>query len=301
MMQAQLLFNTETIRIYRPLTFNHYQAALEVPIDESTGIIPIGINFLGRAIAFLLAESFQKTIFIRSLFVAPDFRRQGLAGSLIKTLENYSHSKEFNKLCIEYVSNRSAAAGLEAFFKAHQWPPPEDTMVLCHMYCTKAKEMMMTPPMNTYHLPKGFEIFLWSEISEQEFLQLQQEHVQHPFYDGFEPRRDDTVAYNSLGLRYNNEIVGWLLTRRRNKSIMLYDNLFVKQKYRKLARAVPLLIESMKLQCRQEWYLPNNGGIWQTEAKNKPMVHFIERYLAPFSKEIKKNRLIYKELKCNYI
>jgi lantibiotic modifying enzyme len=99
-----------------------------------------------------------------------------------------------------------------------------------------------------------------------------------PFLEGQPPFE----SFNSLGLRYQDEVVGWIITKRAAPGIIRYDRLFVQQQFRKTARAVALLAESIRRQWEYEGHLPGRGGVWRTNAGNAPMARFIKRRLGPY-------------------
>jgi len=290
-MQAQLLFNTPTIKAYQALTFKQFQAKLDLPISPKDNLIPIGINLLGRPIAFLLANLEDQKIHIYSLFVEKTFRRQGLASLLLSTLNQYAKNNHIKKLSLSYVINRPESHLIESFLQAHQWSKPIPEMFLCHVEGIKVVEMLKSDWMNRYQLPDKFKLFPWSEITPKEFSAL----IENPFYiPEYTPEFENFETLNSLGLRYQGEIIGWMLTKAYKPNVILYHNLFIKKEYQKLGRAIPLLAASIKKQCQYNPHL--QGGIWQTKAHNKPMIRFIKRCLAPFSEEIKETCLVYKDV-----
>ena len=303
-MQAQILFDTASIKHYQTLTYKRFQHRLKNRITADDGLIPIGINLFGRPIAFLLAEQQPNSLYINSIFVEPEFRRQGLARQLIETLSDYGKQDKINKLKLSYVIDTANTAATEAFLSATNWSAPEPDRILCYIEGGQSvEELLKSRWMNMpFRLSSDYKIVMWSDISKADFERLQQQHAAQPFYkqdEGYTPDIDNFAKLNSLGLLYKNDIIGWMLTKHIKQGTILYDNMFIKQEHRKFGRIIALLSKAIKLQYQHGERLADQdsiAGLGQTEIKNTAMKHFIERYFTPYLKEIKFTQWVTKKI-----
>jgi GNAT superfamily N-acetyltransferase len=186
----------------------------------------------------------------------------------------------------EYVIKKPSAPVFEHLLKKHAWETPVPHSLYCRIVGPDVPKLMSAPWMRAWQLPQGFTLFPWRELQEEEQQRLLQRHAQTPVWeDGLNPFMEKPQPFEpatSLGLRYQDEVVGWIITERAEPGILRYDRLFVRPEFRKTARGAMLLVAVIQRQHELEGDLPGVGGVWHTEARNTPMVRFIRRRLGPY-------------------
>ena len=157
---------------------------------------------------------------------------------------------------------------------------------------------MDAPWMHKYSLPTSFSAFLWSELTKNERMIIQQKQEAEQWYpESLSPFQDEEIIepLNSLGLRYKGEVVGWMITHRLTPDTIRYTSLFIRQDFQNLGRAIPLLAKAI--------YLHNSSkvtkGIFVVEIENKPMCRFVKRRMAPYLTSITETRETFKLLQGN--
>jgi hypothetical protein len=69
----------------------------------------------------------------------------------------------------------------------------------------------------------------------------------HPLLNPFANKEMPMETINSLGLRYQGEVIGWIITHRPNPETIRYSNLYVDPRFYFKGFAISLLIKSMQL------------------------------------------------------
>ncbi len=96
---------------------------------------------------------------------------------------------------------------------------------------------------------------------------------------------DKLEPLNSLGLRYQNRVVGWVITHRIAPDTIRYTQMFVYPDTQPLSRSILLLAKAIQLQVEAK---QATKGTFRVDMDNKPMVKFVYRRLAPYLDEIRK-------------
>lgn len=119
-----------------------------------------------------------------------------------------------------------------------------------HVFILDALKVKELPFFNRNHLKEGYTIHLIQELTPQEIDIIEKgENVWFP--TRFHPLRYETVANNSLILRHHKELVGWCVVLPSTNQLLMYDNLFVKERYQSLGRSLTLFWHAILLQLEQ--------------------------------------------------
>ena len=90
---------------------------------------------------------------------------------------------------------------------------------------------------------------------------------------------------NSLGLRYRDKVVGWMVNHRIAPDTIRYSEMYVHPDYKPLSQSILFLGKAIKLQCEAVPEVPN--ATFRVETDNTPMVNFVNRRLAPYLENIR--------------
>ena len=303
-----LLFNTATkyqfitlnqtiARNYQKLTYPHFQPLLNNLTAEAS-VIAIGVELEAEPIGLILARYSQfpeedNKIYgqILSLFVVPSYRCQGIGKELLAHMEKEFKNRGCAEVEIRYLSSPNTPA-LEQILTRQNWSTPKATALIC--YATTANvENTKQPHLTKYldrllaHIPNDYTIFPWHNLTatEREIIeqQIQSDHLVARFNPFLE--EDKLEPINSLGLRYQDRVVGWVITHRIAPDTIRYTQMFVDPATQPLSRSILLLAKAIQLQVEAK---QATKGTFRVDVDNKPMVKFVYRRLAPYLDEIRK-------------
>ena len=231
-----------------------------------------------KVAGLLLAEFDKKHILseIITLYVKPDYRKQGVGSALLKHAQKALFSAGYKELQIVYWSNWKYADTIVNLMDKHGWEKPENLMKI-YKTTRKNQEKIKWPA--SLCLPDGYEMFFWKDLTLEERRQLKESQQTTPWIEpGFDPFKNEShiETLNSLGLKYQGRIVGWIITYRNQPDSVEYNNLFIHPEYRAgLTVPVYLLKESTRLQLESG---PENFN-WIIGEGNSGMHIFAARYL----------------------
>ncbi|HYX08958.1 MAG TPA: GNAT family N-acetyltransferase [Bacteroidales bacterium] len=231
-----------------------------------------------KVAGLLLAEFDKKHIVseIITLYVKPEYRKTGIGSTLLKHAQKALFSSGYKELHIVYWSNWKYSGTVVNLLDKLGWEKPENLMKI---YKTNRKKQEKIKWPASLELPAGYEIFFWKDLTLEERRQLKESQQQTPWIDpGFDPFKNERhiETLNSIGLKYQGNIIGWIITYRNQPDSVEYNNLFIHPEYRAgLTVPVYLLKESIGLQLKSG---PENF-IWIIGEGNTGMHIFAARYL----------------------
>ena len=267
---------------FRKLTYAHFRSLLDALDPEHT--IAIGESCFGQPVGLALARwcPNHEVAHVRSIFVKTPFRGRGLGTALLEALEDELQRCGFARVTAEYATPRPSTRTVECMLAKRGWDAPAPSYVIAH---SPAIKIMKAPWLYDYDVPDDYRIIPWEAVQPEALEDIRQEQKHKPFVEeGLLPFPIGVPVdpETSLGLRHRGTLVGWMLTKRVAPGTLLYDRLYVRPEYRRLGRAVLLLAATIKRQYALEGHRPGCGGIWRTDASNRPMVAFIKRRLGPY-------------------
>jgi GNAT superfamily N-acetyltransferase len=281
------LLNRVTIQPYLHLTYPIWRTQLQQP-EYKESIMAIGVEIDSQPVGLAIANigSYTNKAKILSIYIQPEYRQQGIGGLLLSSLSQKLQMSGCSQLELRYTAPATTTVALEKLLTQQGWSIPQSKMLVCYSITERMKQ---APWLYSYHLPATFSIFPLVELTSQEYQIIQQKQVRSPWYpEMLSPFRGEMPVepLNSLGLRYQGEVVGWLATHRIAPDTIRYSNLFVRQDLQKMGRAIPLIAEAIKLQLKNN--IPHYTCA--TEVGNKSMVKFVQRRLLPFLTQVRESR-----------
>ena len=137
------------------------------------------------------------------------------------------------------------------------------------------------------HIPNDYTIFPWHNLTATEREVIKQQIKTDPLVARFNPflEEDKLEPLNSLGLRYQDRVVGWVITHRIAPDTIRYTQMFVAPDTQPLSRSALLLAKAIQLQVEAK---QATKGTFRVDLDNKPMVKFLHRRLAPYLEDIRK-------------
>ncbi len=286
-MTTMHILNSITASLYQQFTFPYYRTRLQT-ITASGMTIAIGAMDGAQAVGLVLAERLpeSRSANVLSIFVAPSHRSRGIGTALLTRLEQELQHQGCAELQIVYVTGKPTTPALERLLHHCQWTPPQLRMLVCK---STFDRIVAAPWMHRYYLPSVFEIVPWADISPDERRDIQQRQDENPWIpsdlvpfqleENFEP-------INSLALRYQQQIVGWVITHRLDTSTIRYTCSFVREDLQRMGRIVPMYVAA--IQRQQQAGIMN--GIWTVPQRHTAMFNFVQQRMAPYMASIEETR-----------
>lgn len=281
------LNNAFTALPYQPFTFSLFRPMLVAlqPGDSLIGIAASDSNKpIGLALAQILPDSNSALVF--SIFVEPNYRCQGIGTELLNYLEKELISQGCTSAKLIYTSGQPTTVALERLLQKRNWTPPAPRMLVCQSTIDK---IINAPWMKRTEIPDSYSIFPWKEITQSERLALDKEQeisawiptTLIPF-----KHEEKLEPLNSLGLRYQGQVVGWMITHRIAPDTIRYTCGFLRPDLQKMARFIPLLVKAIQLQAKANII----NCSCAVSVKRDSMANFVKKRMAPYLTALKESR-----------
>lgn len=233
-----------------------------------------------EAVGLALAEANPdgQSASVRSCFVAPGHRRQGLGVQLLASLVGGLAQAGLRSVELPYSTDWPSAPVVEHILGKYGWSAPETRL---YQYRVAMSDLSGAPWLEDERseLPPRFEVVAWQDISPAQRMRIQQNGAEGWYPPNLSPfQADEFLAFNSLGLAVQGEIVGWMITHLPAPDTVQYTSLFVDPEQRGANIGLALLATALNLQLVSE--IPY--AIWQVEAGHRGMLAFVKRYLAAY-------------------
>ncbi|RUS94722.1 hypothetical protein DSM106972_092570 [Dulcicalothrix desertica PCC 7102] len=269
------------------LTFPNFRDSLR-NIDSEQSIVAISASHQEQPVGLVLAKICEdnQSAEVLSIFVKVSYRNTGLGTSLLKRLEQELQTRGCKKVEIVYMAGQPTTAVLEHLLQKCHWELPQSRMLVCR----GDNKVLEAEWVKKYsHLPSEYSIFPWEEITEQERQAMKKQQEIQPwipedlipfqYENNFEP-------LNSLGLRYKEQVVGWVINHRFSSDTIRYTCSFVRKDLQKMGRIISLYAEAGKRQCQANIF----KCIWTVPLQHQGMVNFVKRYWIPYLNSLKETR-----------
>jgi GNAT superfamily N-acetyltransferase len=215
-----------------------------------------------------------------SVFVAPAARHQGVGAQLVQALEDAIAASQFPRITAVYMTGNAEISFLEKLLKRRAWSPPEARMHVLKCSLEQARTM---PWYGKYKLGKGFELFPWAELSSEAMDRLKASHRATDWIAAdLKPWEYDTQMLEpsaSLGIRFMDEIVGWVISHRISNDTVRFTCAFIRRDLARQGRILPAFSEACE-RARQAGF---TRMMFATPAHHPEMSRFTERWCAPWA------------------
>lgn len=278
---------------YQALTFPLFRPQLQV-LKPGNSIVAIAATNALAPVGLALAEiqPDDQSAQVLSLFVAPSYRRQGIGTALLSRLESELRSQGCTHLELVYTTGKPTTAALERLLDRCQWAPPQPRMIVGKSTCSQIRN---APWMKRTVLPASYRVFPWQEMTEGDRAALQQHtHTWIPTQLTPFQHEQNLEPLNSLGLRYQGEVVGWIITHRLDPDTIRYTSGFIRPDLQKAGRYISLIANAIQLQVSEN--IP--FGIWTVPLVYPAMVSFVHQRMAPYMISLEESRTSAKEIIC---
>ena len=277
-------YHALTFPSFQPLLYDLSPNSLNVAIGAYNSEEPVGL-----ALAIIMPEKgFAK---VGSIFVKPSYRRQGIGTALLMRLEEELYQQRgCTKAKFVYATGKLTTTAIEHLLQNCNWLSPEPEKLICK--CNRT--MLNAPWLKKYTLPDSFTIFPWVEITPTERVALQKQQEIDPWIpESLMPLQyeNDLEPLNSVGLRYEGQVVGWVITQRFLPHTICYSCSYIRPDLQKRGRIIPLYAEAIKRQAAKP-EIPN--ATWVVPFIHEPMVQFVKQRMANYMTYIEEFRSSFK-------
>jgi len=276
---------------YAALTYPHFRQGLQAGIAAGE-VVAIAAEDGGGPVGLALAliDREARTAELLSLFVVPDHRRQGIGATLIRQLSAELRQRGSQRLTMRYPDSPSSVALARILEKQH-WTAPKAAALVCYASTDRVQQAQQ-PHLTQYlerlttKLPPEYSLFLWAELTTADRQAITSQMATDATMQRFDPFIDAArlEPLNSLGLRYQDQVVGWIITHRIAPDTIRYTQMYVNPDNQPLSRSTLLLAKAIQLQVDR---LPHTQGTFRVDMDNIPMVKFVRRRLQPYLDEIR--------------
>jgi hypothetical protein len=181
-----------------------------------------------------------------------------------------------------FMAGGASTAAVQKILCRQGWSEPRPRLLICRSIIHK---MIQAPWIKRAVVPTRYEFFPWQELRSTERQWLENHCGQAGWYpDVLSPFLDEDrmESANSVGLRYQGTVSGWMITHRVSANTIRYTTLFVRRELQQLGRGIALVAESLRR--HYAWRRAEAPyGIWNFELSNRSMGRFFERHLMPYS------------------
>lgn len=220
-----------------------------------------------------------KSIEIVSFFISIPYRNKGIGSQFLPYIEDQLAQENFSQILTTYEEEAESSPYFIKILKKDCWAEPVLHLLQCFFYEDLKGEWLNYTP----KYPKGFKEFPLIKLTSEEKKQLKYQERQWVFPHQISPLNDDYPIdqITSFGLRYEDQIIGWLLTQRIAEDTIKYTALYINPLYKSKGIAIRLLVNSIKRQVKNKitW------GIFDVNPKqvDDRWMKFVYKRLVPYT------------------
>ena len=301
---------------YRPLepardavpeawTFPAYRHLLSLEPDTrfarhglSTRVQPLvsvatdGDRVVGMALACRPAEpeSSEDDGELLSLFVDAEYRRRGIATSLVEQVETRLVADGVDAVEAVYMTGTPFVEGVEKALQARSWDEPELRMLVLR---SSIEQAFVTPWFKRYRRHKDFVLQPLVDLEAE--IQAMRHDPPSWIAEDLQPWKFD-FSYiepaSSLGIRLDGELVGWVINHKLTDDAVRFTNTHLRPDLSRRARAMPVLTESI--------VRAHDAGFkrltFTVPACHPEMIRFLRKWCGPYADFVGETRGVRKAL-----
>lgn len=207
----------------QPVVISHAgkpQALCFVGEDNSTGKLECeGLRFMDSSIA------------------------DDLLNFLLTALLEHAALKKCHTVFFFFDEKSSEAPAIQKALLRQHWSQPELYIMSCYF------DRTFDPPWlhANFRIPAQFTFIPWREMTAEQLSGLREKERKSIFPTALSPFKYSNHDPDfSLLLVHNNEVIGWVMTRRVNANLLAYSTIFVQNDFKMMGLAIPMMAESIK-------------------------------------------------------
>jgi len=222
---------------------------------------------------------------ILDLYVDPSHRNQHIGRDLLLTLQQESIKQGAGLFTYIYPLNEDYTPALEKMIASCGWTKARPFLIKCHFNVFNFNIPWVMKSTHTF--PPGYSIFPWAELTRAERQDLERRGRENEFAYAVSPFANEAkiTPLNSIGLRFQGRVVGWMICHQIAPDTIQYSALYVESTLKQHGLImVTLLVDSMHrhLTARNHWAILEIPLI----RVPRSWLNFIERRLVPFADKV---------------
>ena len=245
-------------------------------------VLCLQVNLNNCVVALAIAEVYEqgRSAQLFSFVVAEAFRGRRIGTALFKELQDILYAEGIHSLGFEYEQTSPFAPILEKILFHHHWLQPQ-----LYLIRSRFKSVDFNPRWlnRSYAVPGKVTLFPWAELSSEERQVVNWMDEQGHFIPALSPfqQEDRIEPVNSLGLRCEGRLIGWLITHRVNPETIRYSSLFLEREFLLSGYGIFLLVQSIQLQKQTD--IPDALFEVNLEKIDPSWLRFVKRRLLPYA------------------
>lgn len=254
------------------------------PINRSLYAIGAAQNGIPVGLMLMSIAPSVKAVEVKSIYVAEPYRRNKIGSRMVKFAAEQLKSVDYKLILAIYPDRREDTPMIEAFLQSCGF------MGRQMAYAEFIFEYSGFKPdwfKREYAWPGGLNVFPWTELTYYEFLKINERYSAGEFPQAVYPFQGDGSfePMNSLGLRHEERLIGWMITERISEKIINYGNLYIDYEYQHKGYSIQLLVDALNIHYRRQikWGMFKVNVL---QASGKWLL-FIRRRLAPHADQIR--------------
>ncbi len=248
----------------------------------------------GKPVGLMVASPIIGGYELEHLYVLPSHRRQGIARKMTNLLIDTITQNGDLILTALLPSDHPDLPILKQLTTGPGWSLPKPFLQRYHhdVYALNPPWFARIPP-----LPTGFEEFPWGELTDQEAQMIHYKVMQGAIPTPVSPVMRDKNRIelsNSLGLRYDGEVVAWMITHRVGEEMIRYSALYIDPRFRHKGLSIRLVVNAIQKQQQS----PIQWGYYEilTQDTLPSWNRFVQRRIVPYGQKIESVNSVWKKL-----
>jgi len=276
--RLRILSSSEALG-FAHMTFPIYRSAIgngALAVGAYSGDIPAGL-------ALVMPSADRKKAELLSLYVDGPQRLRGMGSMLLNHVETALRRAGIAFIHTSWSENLSGAPAFQSVLAKCDWSEPQKRMLVMRGDMSGAFGDGMRKKGPRYEsrdcLPRQYELSLWGDMTKADraFI-LSKEGKPHWYARRANPFREERIVVptNSLILRKDGEIVGWLVVHRTAPDTLRFTDVFIREDLKRVGAV------SIAMVSHGFWLQMIEGTPKLTmalERNNKPLVRMCETRL----------------------
>ena len=233
-----------TLAPYASLTFPSLKRGSRA-LERLTGeLFAVSAMAHGEMVGLAIAERItHREAALRSLCVDSTWRRMGVGTGLIERLTHIIAKEKLEQLTVQYQVTEDTDLAIEPLLNRLGWTPPTTDYVLVAGEVARLSQVSWS---TKYPITDPYRLVPWGTLGLQQLAQIEGLGVPDSLRP---PSQGESVDPEvSLGLLYNEELVGWIVAERLNPTSMRYSSIYISESHRGKARGPSLMVAAIHLQ-----------------------------------------------------
>lgn len=287
------LRDRQSAQMFRHMTFAAYNATLDfepsspppLVVGASAGGHPVGMALAKRRAGDVAAE-------LLSVFVAPDWRGQGIAAGLLHRIEAECAREKVPALTAKYMGGLAASPVIEHILAKGGWSQPRKRTTVLTFPLDRVREQ---PGFESKaRTPRGFEILPWTRLAAAERVEIRVSNARQAWIEPdlvpFDHEADlDTDA--SVALRSGGAVLGWCIGHRTADTLRV-SCAFMREDARRAGGMLALVREAIERAARAGC----EKGMVTAPVWHEWLREFAQHWIAPLATTASETFGVYKLL-----